>query len=76
MSSEPTKMDIATHFELARADYLGRKRMYLVIFWVGFVAFVGVAVWHSGFSIVEVIKGLPRTSDFIRPSDGIIFGRI
>ena len=65
MSSEPTKMDIATHFELARADYLGRKRMYLVIFWVGFVAFVGVAVWHSGFSVVEVIKGLPRTSDFI-----------
>ena len=65
MSSEPTKMDIATPFELARADYLGRKRMYLVIFWVGFVAFVGVAVGHSGVSVVEVIKGLPRTSDFI-----------
>jgi len=65
MSSEPTKMDIATHFELARADYLGRKRMYLVIFWVGFVAFVTVAVWHSGFDIVAVIKGLPRTNEFI-----------
>lgn len=65
MAPEPTKMDIATHFELARADYLGRKRMYLVIFWVGFVAFVTVAVWHSGFDIVAVIKGLPRTNEFI-----------
>ena len=57
MAPEPTKMDIATHFELARADYLGRKRMYLVIFWVGFVGFVAMAVWHSGFDIVAVIKG-------------------
>ncbi len=65
MASDSTKMDIATHFELARADYLGRKRMYLVIFWLGFFAFLATAVWHSGFDIILVIEGLPRTTDFI-----------
>jgi len=65
MASEPTQMDIAAHFELARSEYLGRKRMYLVIFWVAFVAILAVAIWHSGFSIIEVIDGLPRTNQFI-----------
>ena len=65
MASDSTKMDIATHFELARADYLGRKRMYLVIFWLGFFAFLATAVWHSGFDIILVLEGLPRTTDFI-----------
>lgn len=69
MSSETvspaTRMDIVTQFELARSEYLGRKRLYMILFWIAFFASLVVAVWHSGFSIWEVIDGLPRTNEFI-----------
>ena len=59
------KMDIVTQFEMARAQYLGRKRIYMVIFWTAFVGSLVLAVWHSRFNIFDVIEGLPRTTEFV-----------
>ncbi|MDD9878001.1 MAG: phosphonate ABC transporter, permease protein PhnE [Magnetovibrio sp.] len=64
-ATQTQQLDIADHFELARSEYLGRKRLYMVFFWIGFAISLALAVWHSGFSIAAVVDGLPRTSEFI-----------
>ncbi|MEE2699569.1 MAG: phosphonate ABC transporter, permease protein PhnE [Pseudomonadota bacterium] len=64
-SNQNNKLDIVTQFEMARAQYLGRKRLYLVFFWLLFFVSMTLAVWHSGFDIMEVIEGLPRTNEFV-----------
>ena len=64
-ATQTTKMDIVEHFELARSEYLGRKRLYMVFFWIAFLIALALAVWHSGFSLYAVMDGLPRTNEFI-----------
>ena len=64
-SNQNNKLDIVTQFEMARAQYLGRKRLYMVLFWLLFFVSMTLAVWHSGFDIISVIEGLPRTNQFV-----------
>ncbi|MBT6884573.1 MAG: hypothetical protein HOA30_11060, partial [Rhodospirillaceae bacterium] len=43
-ATQTTKMDIVEHFELARSEYLGRKRLYMVFFWIAFLIALALAV--------------------------------
>ena len=47
-ATQITKLDIVTQFEMARAQYLGRKRIYMVLFWMAFFVSMTLVVWHSG----------------------------
>jgi phosphonate transport system permease protein len=63
--TQNNKLDIVTQYEMARAQYLGRKRIYMVLFTLSFFVSLALAVWHSGFDLIFVIQGLPRTTEFI-----------
>lgn len=59
------KVDPVAHFETARADYLRYKRVYTTLFWVGFLACLVLAIFHTEFSIFAVIEALPRSTGFV-----------
>ena len=61
----PRKLDAVAQFEATRADYLRYKRFYTVVFWVGFLACLTLAIVQTGFDIFKIIEALPRSTSFI-----------
>ena len=61
----PQKLDPVARFEATRADYLRYKRFYTLVFWVGFLAFLALAIVQTGFNIFTIIEALPRSTSFI-----------
>ena len=61
----PRKLDAVAQFEATRADYLRYKRFYTLVFWVGFLAFLTLAIVQTGFNIFTIIEALPRSTSFI-----------
>ena len=58
-------VDAVARFEANRAQYLRGKRIYMLLFWGLFLVCLVAAFIHSGFNLAMLIKGLPRTSEFI-----------
>ena len=61
----PRKLDAVAQFEATRADYLRYKRFYTVVFWVGFLACLTLAIVQTGFNLFTIIEALPRSTSFI-----------
>ncbi len=61
----PEKVDAVAHFEATRAAYMNHKRVYAIIFWVGFFFFLIVSIVHTDFNIFTIIEKLPGTTSFI-----------
>ena len=64
-ATTPRELDPVARFEAVRADYLRYKRFYTVLFWVGFLACLTLAIVQTGFDIFKIIEALPRSSSFI-----------
>ncbi|MDE0456207.1 MAG: phosphonate ABC transporter, permease protein PhnE [Chromatiales bacterium] len=64
-ATTPRELDPVARFEAVRADYLRYKRFYTVLFWVGFLACLALAIVQTGFDIFKIIEALPRSSSFI-----------
>jgi phosphonate transport system permease protein len=64
-ATAPRELDPVARFEATRADYLRYKRFYTVLFWVGFLACLTLAIVQTGFDIIKIIEALPRSSSFI-----------
>ncbi|MDD9984563.1 MAG: phosphonate ABC transporter, permease protein PhnE [Gammaproteobacteria bacterium] len=64
-ATAPRELDPVARFEATRADYLRYKRFYTVLFWVGFLACLTLAIVQTGFDIFKIIEALPRSSSFI-----------
>jgi phosphonate transport system permease protein len=64
-ATTPRALDPVSRFEATRADYLRYKRFYTLLFWVGFLACLTLAIVQTGFNIFTIIEALPRSSSFI-----------
>lgn len=64
-ATTPRELDPVARFEAVRADYLRYKRFYTVLFWVGFLACLILAIVQTGFDIFKIIEALPRSTSFI-----------
>ena len=64
-ATTPRELDPVARFEATRADYLRYKRFYTVLFWVGFLACLTLAIVQTGFDIIKIIEALPRSGTFI-----------
>lgn len=60
------KRDAVAIFEQQYAEYRRQKRIYFIVFTVGFVFCVIAAGITAKFNIFTLIEGLPRTTDFLR----------
>lgn len=60
------KRDAIAIFEQQYAEYCRQKRIYSILFTVGFVFCVIAAGITAKFNIFTLIEGLPRTTDFLR----------
>lgn len=65
-SQATRQRDSVALFEQQYASYRRQKRMYAILFWVGFVICVVAAGITAKFNVYTLIEGLPRTTDFLR----------
>jgi phosphonate transport system permease protein len=62
---EPSRRNAVTRFEQEYAAFRRRKAIYNSLFWVVFIACVIAAGVTAKFDVVTLIKGLPRTTEFL-----------
>jgi len=62
---EPSRRNAVTRFEEEYAAFRRQKTIYNSLFWVVFIACVIAAGVTAKFDIVTLIKGLPRTTEFL-----------
>ena len=61
----PKRRDSAARFEEQYAAFRRQKAIYNTLFWGGFIVCVVAAGIVSKFDVLTLIKGLPRTTEFL-----------
>ncbi len=61
----PKRRDSAARFEVQYAAFRRQKAIYSTLFWGGFIVCVIAAGLTAKFDVLTLIKGLPRTTEFL-----------
>ena len=64
-ASSIAQSDAVARFEATRAAYVRTKQRYALLFWGAFLVCLVLAFYQSQFDVVTLVKGFPRTSEFI-----------
>ena len=61
----PKRRDAAARFEEEYAAFRRQKTIYNILFWGVFIACIVAAAITAKFDVVTLLKGLPRTTEFL-----------